>query len=87
MKKLEISGKNVKAGFLRKFNININLNRKNISFSITENNRGIIINHLITLGKYYIYKTKFYQQNLNLNAFHQLVEKDFTTEKYVAFVN
>ena len=78
---------NFEGWLLSKFNININLSRKNIIFSSAENNRDVIINHLITLGKYYIYKTKFYQQNLSLSAFHQIVKKDFITEKYIALTN
>ena len=78
---------NFEGWLLRKFNINIKLSRKNIIFSTAENNRDVIINHLITLGKYYIYKTKFFQQNLNLSAFHQIVKKDFITEKYIALIN
>lgn len=71
------------------FNINanivINLDKRNIIFSYQGQNE--LINYIHVLAKYYIYKTKFSKNNLNIQAFVSMLQQKFLSERYIAFIN
>ena len=64
--KLKISGKKLKTWLERKANINLPIELKNILFSSSAH---VIVSYLITIAKYYIYKSKFNTKNINIKGF------------------
>lgn len=66
-------------------NLTIELNEKNILFSYEEGYQ--IKNYLLIMAKYYIYRNKFFRNELNLNCFLSMMERNFKTEKYMACIN
>ena len=66
-------------------NIDLNLEDRNIIFS--HQYRNSVENYLLVLGKYYIYKNKFSENNLNRQAFMSLLKKKFDSGKYIALIH
>ena len=67
-------------------NINVNIEKRNIIFSYQ--GRNSLINYILVLAKYYIYKTKFIStdKNLNIHAFVSLLKKKFISDRYNAYI-
>ena len=61
------------------------LEEKSILFSY--HGRQQLLNYILTVAKQYIYKTKFFADELNLNAFISILKDKFRCEKYIAFIN
>ena len=57
----------------------LNLEYQNITFS--HQNKNSIENYMFVLGKYYIYKNKFSENNLNKPTFISLLRKKFNSGK------
>lgn len=66
-------------------NLSLMLEEKNILFSYQGKNQ--LINYIFTLAKHYIYKTKFYTNELDINAFKAILKDKCRCEKYIAYLN
>ena len=64
---------------------NINTGGKNILFSYQGNNQ--LVNYIFKLAKHYIYKTKFFANELDVNTFKVILKDKFRCEKYIAYLN
>ena len=60
-------------------------NEKMILFSWHKKNS--ILNYLLVVAKYYIYKSKFAQGNISILGFKAILKKKFEEEKYIAKIN
>ena len=60
-------------------------NEKMILFSWHKKNS--ILNYLLVVAKYYIYKSKFVQGNISILGFKAILKKKFEEEKYIAKIN
>ena len=65
-----------------KTNIIFQLNVKNLLFSKQAHN--VLLNHLLLLAKYHIYRTKFFSNQINMENFIIYVRKKFKNEQYIA---
>ena len=65
--------------------IHLNLEDRNIIFS--HQYRNSVENYILVPGKYYIYKNKFSENNLNRQAFMSLLKKKFDSGKYIALIH
>ena len=61
-------------------NIILHLTIKNVIFSKQENNE--LLNYILLLGKYFIYKTKFLANNIRLENFIIYLKRKYQNEKY-----
>ena len=43
-----------------------------------------LLSYLITVAKYYIYKSKFYSKNLCIKGFESFLRQKFINEMYIA---
>ena len=68
-----------------KINTDINLSDKNIIYSAFS--KCSLLNYLIVLAKYYIYKNKFHKKSLNIRKFESYVKVKFNNEMYIAKIN
>ena len=68
-----------------KINTDINLSDKNIIYSAFS--KCSLLNYLIVLEKYYIYKNKFHKKSLNIRKFEAYVKVKFNNEMYIAKIN
>ena len=61
--------------------------KRNIIFSYQ--GRNSLINYILVLAKYYIYKTKFIStdKNLNIRAFVSLLKKKIISDRYNAYIS
>ena len=59
----------------RKINTEVNLSDKIIIHSAFS--KCSLLNNLIVLAKYYIYKNKFYKKSLNIRGFEAFVKVNF----------
>lgn len=66
-------------------NLTLILEDKNILFSYQGKNQ--LVNYIFTLAKHYIYKTKFFANELDVNAFIAILKDKFRCEKYIAYLN
>ena len=67
-------------------NITVDVNNeKMILFSWHK--RNLILNYLLDVAKYYIYKSKFAQENISILGFKAILKKAFEEEKYIAKIN
>ena len=64
----------------------MNIEKCNIIFSYQ--GRNSLINYILVLANYYIYKTKFIStdKNLNIHAFMSLLKKKFISDRYNAYI-
>ena len=46
-----------------------------------------LINYIFMLAKYYIYKTKFFTHNLDIENFITYLKRKFHIEKYISIIN
>ena len=68
-----------------KINTEVNLSDKDIIYSAFS--KCSLLNYLIVLAKYYIYKNKFYHKTLNIKGFESYVKVKFKNEMYIAKIN
>ena len=66
-------------------NITFILEEKSILFSYQGKNQ--LVNYIITLAKHYIYITKFFANELDVNIFIVILKDKFQCEKYIAYLN
>ena len=66
-------------------NITLILEEKSILFSYQGKNQ--LVNYILTLAKHYIYKTKFFVNELDVNIFIVILKGKFRFEKYIAYLN
>ena len=66
-----------------KINTDINLSDKNIIYSAFS--KCSLLNYLIVLVKYYIFK--FHKKSLNIRKFESYVKVKFNNEMYIAKIN
>lgn len=66
-------------------NINLILQDRNILFSAQSEQE--LINYIFVLAKYYIYKNKFTDRLLNIQAFIFLLKKKFISEQFIAYIH
>lgn len=66
-------------------NINLILQDRNILFSAQSEQE--LINYIFILAKYYIYKNKFTDRLLNIQAFIFLLKKKFISEQFIAYIH
>ena len=76
--------KNLKQWFERKANINLQIDLKNIIFSSPSQ---ILSSYILTVAKYYIYKSKFYKKEINLKGFESFLKFKFLNDMYIAKIN
>ena len=76
--------KNLKQWFERKANINLQIDLKNIIFSSPSQ---VLSSYILTVAKYYIYKSKFYKKEVNLKGFESFLKFKFLNEMYIAKIN
>ena len=69
--KVEEFWKNLKIWLERKANINLQIDLKNILFS---SSAQVIVSYLITVAKYYIYKSKFNTKNISIKGFENFLK-------------
>ena len=65
-----------------KANIILQLTVKNLLFSKQAHN--VLLNYLLLLAKYHIYRTKFFTNQISMENFIIYVRKKFQNEKYIA---
>ena len=68
-----------------RINTEVNLSDKDIIYSAFS--KCSLLNYLIVLAKYYIYKNKFYHKTLNIKGFESYVKVKFKNEMYIAKIN
>ena len=69
---------------MSKINTDVHLSDKNIIFSAFSFK---MLNYLIVLAKYYIYKNKFYNKSINIQSFEAYVKNKFINKIYIAKIN
>ena len=69
----------------QRINTTFNISDRNIIYSAFE--KCSLINYLVVLAKYYIYKSKFHNQNLNILGFEAYSKVKFFNEMYIAKIN
>ena len=82
--KAEEFWKKLKIWLERKANINLQIDLKNILFS---SSAQVIVSYLITVAKYYIYKSKFNTKNISIKGFENFLKLKFSNEMYIAKLN
>ena len=76
--------KTLKIWLERKSNINIQIVLKEIIFSSPVQ---ALLSYIITVAKYYIYKSKFYLKNVSIKGFENFLKQKFLSEMYIAKLN
>ena len=76
--------KNLKKWLERKANINLQVDLKNILFSSPAQP---FLSYMITVAKYYTYKSKFHLKNLSIKGFENFLKQKFLNEMYIAKIN
>ena len=71
--------KTLKIWLERKSNIKIRIVLKEIIFSSPAQ---ALLSYIITIAKYYIYKSKFYLKNLSIKGFENFLKQKFLSEMY-----
>lgn len=66
-------------------NLNLNITDKAIIFAWQKEKS--LINQVIVVAKYYIYKTKFTSKRLSIIGFQLLLKRKFKNEQYIARIN
>lgn len=66
-------------------NLNLNITDKAIIFAWQKEKS--LINQVIVVAKYYIYKTKFTSKRLSITGFQLLLKRKFKNEQYIARIN
>ena len=66
-------------------NIILHLTIKNVIFSKQENNE--LLNYILLLGKYFIYKTKFLANSIRLENFIIYLKRKYQNEKYISKIH
>ena len=49
--------------------------------------KNSLLNYLLVVAKYYIYKAKFVQESIRILGFKAILKKNFEEEKYIAKIN
>ena len=70
---------------MKKINADVNISDKNIIYSSFS--KSPLINFLIILAKYYIYKNKFHNKRINIKWFEAYAKVKFKNEMYIAKIN
>lgn len=65
----------------RNANYNLNIEKKNIIFPAASQ---ILINYIIIVAKYYIYKSKFYLKKVSIKGFENFLKQKFQNEMYIS---
>ena len=76
--------KNFKTWLGRKANINLQVEIKNILFS---SHSQALLSYLITVAKYYIYKSKFHMKMLSIKGFENFLKQKFINEMYIGKIS
>ena len=63
--------------------ISLQLTTKNLVFSRQAQRRQDLLNYILVLAKYFIYKTKFYTNTLRLENFITYLKRKFQHEMYI----
>ena len=66
-------------------NVILHLTIKNVIFSKQENNE--LLNYILLLGKYFIYKTKFLANSIRLENFITYLKRKYQNEKYISKIH
>ena len=66
-------------------NLEISLEDREILFSYS--GKKELVNYIYVLAKYFIYQSKFFTRNININGFISLLKKKMLSEKYICFIN
>ena len=75
----------VKQWLSTNFNININLDAKELLFS--GQNKNVLLSYISVVSKHYIYTNKFTERELNISNYISLLKKKFQSERYIAYVH
>lgn len=65
----------------RAANIKLQLTVQNIIFS--QHDQNVLLNYVLILAKYYIYRTKFFSNSINIRTFLLYLKRKFQNEKYI----
>lgn len=65
-----------------KANITFHMTIKSILFF--KEAYSVVLNHIVILAKYYIYRTKFFTNSINMVTFIAFLKKKFQNEKYIS---
>ena len=76
--------KNLKTWLIRKANIDLQVEIKNILFSSPSQ---ALLSYLITVAKYYIYKSKFNMKMLSIRGFENFLKQKFINEMYIGKIS
>ena len=76
--------KNFKTWLARKANFNLQVEIKNILFS---SHSQALLSYLITVAKYYIYKSKFHMKMLSIKGFENFLKQKFINEMYIGKIS
>ena len=76
--------KNFKTWLARTANINLQVEIKNILFS---SHSQALLSYLITVAKYYIYKSKFHMKMLSIKGFENFLKQKFINEMYIGKIS
>ena len=66
-------------------NVILHLTIKNVIFSKQENNE--LLNYILLLGKYFIYKTKFLANSIRVENFITYLKRKYQNEKYISKIH
>ena len=76
--------KNYKTWLARKANINLQVEIRNILFS---SHSQALLSYLITVAKYYIYKSKFHMKMLSIKGFENFLKQKFINEMFIGKIS
>ena len=80
--KVNVFWADLKTWLEKQANITLQLTIKNVLFSKQAHN--ILVNYLLLLAKYYIYRTKFFSNQISIENYLVYVRRKFQNEKYIA---
>ena len=67
-------------------NIEVDINNEKMLI-LSWHKKNSLLNYLLVVAKYYIYKTKFVQESISILGFKAILKKKFEEEKYIAKIN
>ena len=67
-------------------NIEVDINNEKMLI-LSWHKKKLLLNYLLVVAKYYIYKTKFVQESISILGFKAILKKKFEEEKYIAKIN
>ena len=67
-------------------NIEVDINNEKMLI-LSWHKKNSLLNYLLVVAKYYIYKSKFFQGSIYILGFKAILKKKFEEEQYIAKIN